>query len=323
MIEPAYYKPAQAETWTGRIDGTAENQLRWHQLIKTINLNDLSQFPIGKNNVFLGFACDEGVRRNKGRIGAADAPRHIRNACCNFPAIGNINFYDAGDIVCFENNLEEAQRQLSLAVESLLQAGAFPILLGGGHEITFGHYSGIKNHYSAKTIGIINFDAHFDLRIPDKAGISSGTGFWQIAQETNKTNAPFKYLAIGIQKAGNTQELFDRANQLGVSYILDSDFNPYNADKIEESIQTFCKQTDHLYITIDMDVFSAAYAPGVSAINAKGIAPDYLFDRCLEVITQSGKMVSIDFAETNPSYDLDSRTAKLTARLIYEIGLSR
>ncbi len=318
-IDTNYYQAPQPERWTGRNDGTNDNQQRWHQSVQLLDLHQAVP-PVAPNSIaFLGFASDEGVKRNEGRPGAAFAPPTIRSACANFPVISGTSLFDAGDILCYDNNLEEAQQQLAIAVQQLLQAGIFPILLGGGHEITFGHYFGLQQQNPSESIGIINFDAHFDLRKPGTNGISSGTGFWQIAQECERTLSPFHYLALGIQASANTPELFERANELGVHYILDGQLNPIHLDQASQSLQHFCQQANHLALTIDMDVFSAAYAPGVSAVNPKGLNPDYIFDHLLSTILLSGKVRSIDIAEVNPTYDIDGRTARLAARLIFDI----
>ena len=323
MINPASYKKADLQIWKGRIDGANKNQTRWHQSINIIDLNKSFDVVFQEENkrehvVLLGFACDEGVRRNQGRTGAAQAPEHIRSACSNFPVHSKIQLHDAGDIICVNQNLEEAQEQLALAVQRILKAGAFPILFGGGHEITFGHYSGIRRQFPTKTIGIINFDAHFDNRIPDREGVSSGTGFWQIAKEAEQNRSRLHYLAIGIQRSGNTKELFDRANKTGSTYILDKELNIFTNESVKETITSFCDEVDGIYLSIDMDVFSAPFAPGVSAANPKGLLPDYLFDEYITTIFNSKKVVSLDFAEVNPVYDIDNRTSKLAARLIFE-----
>ncbi len=324
MIKPKYYKRADARNWEGRIDGTNTNQILWHQSIKFIDLNKEINFIFqeqGKTKpvVFLGFACDEGVRRNKGRVGAANAPEQIRKACSNFPLHSNIQFYDAGDIICVDRNLEDAQEQLAMAVQHILEAGAFPILLGGGHEITFGHFTGIKRQFPSKTIGVINFDAHFDNRIPGEEGVSSGTGLWQITQEMERNYQRLHYLAIGIQRSGNTKELFERANKTGSTYLLDKDLNIFANESVKETITSFCEEVDEIYLSVDMDVFSSAFAPGVSAANPRGITPDYLFDDYLTTIFDTKKVISVDFAEVNPAYDIDNRTSKLVARLIFEV----
>lgn len=317
MIDPNFYTPANEGTWFARIDGFDENQLRWHQSIEPIDIRRLPQSSGAKNIAFLGFASDEGVKRNKGRIGAAKAPERIRRLCSSLPNIEGTTLFDAGDILCYEENLEKAQRQLAIAVDKLIKHGYTPLLLGGGHEIVFGHYSGVKKSFPSDKVGIISFDAHFDLRKPDSKGVNSGTGFWQIAEESGNKN--LDYLAIGIQKAGNTRELFETADQLNVSYIFDTEFNPTQIDYIRQKIAGFCDQVDKLYLTIDMDAFSSAYAPGVSASNPKGLAPDFIFDSCLKGIFSTGKVVSIDVAEVNPNFDLDNRTSKLAARLIFDM----
>lgn len=317
MIDSNFYAPANEGTWFARIDGFDENQLRWHQSVEPLNINRLPR-PDGERNIaFLGFVSDEGVKRNKGRIGAAKAPERIRRLCSSLPNIEGISIYDAGDIMCYNENLEKAQQQLAVAVEKLMMHGFTPLLLGGGHEIVFGHYMGIKQRFSSEKVGIISFDAHFDLRKPDNNGVNSGTGFWQIVEALGHTT--LDYLAIGIQKASNTRELFEEADRLNASYVLDTEVNTTQIDNIRQKITAFSKKVDKIYITVDMDVFSSAYAPGVSASNPKGLTPDFVFDECLEGIFTTRKVVSIDVAEVNPNFDLDNRTSKLAARLIFDM----
>src|SRR6195952_2523446 len=87
MSTTNFYKAPAA--WTGRVDGTDEETLRWHQHVQPLNVLAGGKFPVlqpdQKGVVFLGFASDEGVRRNKGRTGAAAGPEALRNACANFP----------------------------------------------------------------------------------------------------------------------------------------------------------------------------------------------------------------------------------------------
>lgn len=334
-LNPRYYRLPNPENWQGRHDGDELEDQRWHQQIqfwdlthaKNLAAHGSPQNPV----VLLGFACDEGVRRNKGRTGAQEGPTAIRKALANLPAHRNdIQLIDAGDITCPDSDLETAQVELGKAVHQLLNQGGFPILLGGGHEITYGHYLGIQAHLAEKkdtksTLGIINFDAHFDNRKPEENGISSGTGFWQIAQNQaaqhkQQQRQSFHYLAIGIQRIGNTKALFDRAAQTGTQIILASDFHPDHEHRHQETIQHFLDQIDQLYLTIDLDVFASAYAPGVSATTALGLIPDHYFFKVLNTIIQSGKLCSVDFAELNPSLDQDQRTAKLTAALVEHIA---
>lgn len=322
----AYYQPTAADTWQGRIDGEEPDVRRWHQVIEVadISRNPLPTLPPGRKGIaFLGFACDEGVRRNKGRTGAAEGPLALRKACASFPVhFGAHALVDAGDVVCRDGRLEAAQEVLSATVQHILQAGYLPVLFGGGHEIAYAHERGIRRYNEAQPPGIINFDAHFDLREPDVAGPSSGTGFWQIAQERAQLGQPFHYMALGIQQNSNTPRLFQAAETLGVQYLPASLFQLKYQERLIGAIQAFIRQNDKIYLTACLDVFAAAYAPGVSAPAYNGLIPDALFLDCFRTVLRSGKLAGADIAELNPLLDADQRTAKLAASLVFEIVMN-
>ncbi|WP_198673814.1 formimidoylglutamase [Chitinophaga alhagiae] len=322
----AYYQPTAAGTWQGRIDGEEPDVRRWHQVIQPVNISHhpLPALPAGRKGIaFLGFACDEGVRRNKGRTGAAAGPLALRRACASFPVhFGAHALVDAGDVVCTDGQLEAAQEVLSATVQHILQAGYLPVLFGGGHEIAYAHERGIRRHSGAQQPGIVNFDAHFDLREPDAAGPGSGTGFWQIAQERAQAGQPFHYLALGIQQNSNTPRLFQAAETLGVQYLPASLFQLKYQERLIGAIQAFIRQNDNIYLTTCLDVFAAAYAPGVSAPAYNGLIPDALFLDCFRTVLRSGKLAGADIAELNPAFDADQRTAKLAASLVFEIVMN-
>jgi formiminoglutamase len=322
-----FYQATESSSWTGRVDGTDAELQRWHQRIR---LHDLSKAPLPALNsgqkgvVLLGFACDEGVRRSKGRVGAAQGPLALRRACSPLPVHFKADslLIDAGDVVCPDSRLEPAQEALSEAVLAILSAGYLPVLLGGGHEITYGHVRGIykflQQQSTPQKAGLINFDAHFDLRIPGPDGPSSGTGFWQLAQDCGQQKRPFNYLALGIQQHSNTPQLFRIAKESGAQYIPADAFHMQDKDQLNTAIAAVIQQNEHLYVTIDLDAFAAPYAPGVSATAFNGILPGGIFMECYRTILQSGKVMGIDIAELSPALDIDARTAKLGAALIFE-----
>ncbi|MFY0254371.1 formimidoylglutamase [Chitinophaga sp. 30R24] len=325
MITKDNYQPTAPNWWTGRIDGVDSDLLRWHQVVQVTNLLQATLpalQPDQKGIALLGFACDEGVRRNKGRTGAVEGPAALRKAMANFPVHFNAQtiLVDAGDILCVDGELENAQQVLSQVVKTILTAGYLPLLLGGGHEITYGHASGIRSFYAGKQrVGFINFDAHFDIRILSEEGPSSGTGFWQLAQDCRCTGEPFQYLALGIQKNGNTRQLFNIAGEEEATYVSADAFHLQDKDTLFAAIQHFVSQVDKVYLTTCLDVFAAPFAPGVSATAYNGILPGGLFLQSYRSILQSGKVAGTDIAELNPSLDIDHRTAKLAAALIFEV----
>lgn len=298
--------------WQGRNDGDSPLHLRIFQRVKTPeNYEDI----LPDNFVLHGFAVDEGVRRNKGRIGAAKAPNVIRKNMSNFPVVSpDFKLLDFGNITCEEQNLEKSQENLAEKVSKILQKNAKSIVLGGGHEVTFAHYSGIKKAFPNQKIGIINIDAHFDNREPEnEVGVSSGTGFWQIAQE-----GEIHSLHIGIQRNSNTLKLFDTAKNYGMKYILADEIFYENLLRINSEINEFIQKSDKVYLTICMDVFNSAIAPGVSAPAYNGIFADATFLNLYRNILKSEKLIALDVAEVNPEFDIAERTARLAASLVNE-----
>lgn len=298
--------------WQGRNDGEELLHHRIFQRVKQENNYDM----ISTNDFVLhGFAVDEGVRRNKGRLGAKDAPDVIRKNMANFPVVRpDFSFLDFGNIYCEDGNLENTQNQLSKNVSKVLLKGGKSLVLGGGHEVTYAHYKGVKTAFPEHKIGIINFDAHFDNRQPeDGVGASSGTGFWQIAQE-----GEINSLHIGIQRNSNTLKLFDTAHQFGMKYILADELFYENLPSVYTRIDELINLVDYLYVTICMDVFNAAIAPGVSASAYSGIFADASFMHVYRHILRNRKIVALDVAEVNPQFDIQDRTARLAASLANE-----
>ncbi len=323
-ITERFYRAGGKQHWHGRIDGETDSHLRWHQHVQPLDLAGQASRLSGRPIALLGFACDEGVSRNKGRIGAAGGPAAIRQALCNLPVMHpGQAVYDAGDIRCPDGELEAAQRHVAWAVARLLHAGAFPVLLGGGHEITYGHYCGVRDFLGKDTgarLGIVNFDAHFDNRQPQASGATSGTGFWQIAQDCKQRDMAFHYLALGIQKMSNTPHLFDTAHRSGTRYALAELFDTHRTHAPLDLVRAFAADVDSVYVTIDLDVFAASYAPGVSAPAYQGIVPDARFLDCLEGLVDCGKIATLDIAELNPAFDIDGRTARLAAALVFRVA---
>jgi formiminoglutamase len=80
-------------------------------------------------------------------------------------------------------------------------------------------------------------------------------------------------------------------------------------------LETIIRQSEFLYVSICMDVFSSAYAPGVSARQPLGLLPWHVLP-LLNRLAESGKVLILDIAEVNPLQDKDNLTAQLGASLV-------
>ena len=317
--------------WTGRHDGAGPQHARWHEVVTssdTLRPDDLAAAP--DHLGVLGFCTDEGVRRNNGRVGAAQGPAALRRALAPLAlhgpmATGEVAIRDYSDVVTEGEALEASQAAAAAAVTEALDAAGcrLVVVLGGGHETAWSSYLGLMSSQHIRTPGeqssrwgVLNLDAHFDLRQEPRP--TSGTPFLQMAEaEQMAGREPLNYAVIGIAEPSNTGVLFVQARRLGVKWMTDMDCAETGTLGIRSFVQEFAAELDVLYLTIDLDLLPAAVAPGVSAPAALGVAPP-LVAAAVRAVAETGKLRLVDVVELNPTLDQDGRTAKAAARLIDE-----
>ncbi|MXO90883.1 formimidoylglutamase [Pontixanthobacter aquaemixtae] len=295
-----------AAPWNGRSDPEdGADAVRLHHLIA----DDASR-------AVLGFASEAGVIRNKGRKGAAAGPASLRNALANMAApSGAEPFSDLGNIVITDDDLEEGQAALSARISDALERHDRLVVLGGGHETAFGSYCGIAAQFVSKRIGIINLDAHLDLRLVGDNGPSSGTPFAQIRALRPEH---FDYLCLGVAEESNTQALMNRAQEWGVAMVSD---HALIADKhaADGAIREIISRSEIVYLTIDIDVLPHYQAPGVSAPAARGVdlsTIEHLVDHVLVTCRELDCPCPLaDIVELSPPHDPQNVTAKSAALL--------
>ena len=305
--------------WQGRVDSEdGELGVRWHQAVQP--------GPATDGIALVGLASDRGVQLNKGRPGAAEGPLALRRALANMAWHHEVTLVDVGDIEV-EADLVAGQSAYAEALAEELARNHFVIGLGGGHEIGWASYQGCRRYLDWKKpgarLGIINFDAHFDLRLP-APDASSGTPFYQVAEDCEARGLPFDYCCLGVATTANTSALFRRADTLGVRYLRDLECSERNAQGL---LKEFIAPLDALYVTVCLDVFPPAWAPGVSAPAAPGVDPSWVI-RQFAPIGELCKRFRVDWlladvAELCPPLDIDDRTARLGARVVDSLVAAR
>lgn len=299
------------DVWQGRCDDEEGSKgRRWHQQVAAY------QGQYCNAPVLLGYACEAGVIRNKGRAGAKAGPVTARKSLANLPALDGVTLFDAGDIECCDSDLEKTQQNYAHAVAAIIQDGNLPLGIGGDHSITYAAFQGLLQSVCAgddARYGIINFDAHLDNRCSQPR--NSGTSFHDLMRFCQLKEINLSYACVGLSAFANTQSLIERAEQDGALLVYDT---ACSANKLEELIyklESFIASRDVIYITIDLDCLPAATMPAVSAPAAMGI--DYwLLEQLTNAIISNPKVKVVDIAEFSPAFDLDGRSAKVAGRLL-------
>lgn len=263
----------------------------------------------------IGVPQEFGVARNGGRVGAAQAPDAIRAMFYRLTpydllrqqSIPQGAVVDLGNIRC-EGELEEIHDRLTEVVAVVCRRGLVPLVLGGGHDITYAAASGV--HAVHGTLGLINFDAHLDVRPPNPLR-NSGTSFRMLIEEG--TLAAERFVEFGIQSFANARAHVEWLQGKGGTIIpLDVVRQTGFACALADAYQVAGAGEGLVYGTLDMDGVRAADAPGVSATMPDGFAASELLETAW-LLGSSKETVAIDIVEVNPQFDRDNQTAKLAA----------
>jgi len=272
--------------------------------------------------IIAGFPSDEGVRRNGGRVGAAGGPGRIRHWLsrltpdphCHDAFVDLLSqTSDLGDLIV-TGDLEADQEHLGKALAPHLTRGAHVVILGGGHETTYGHFLGYV-HATAR-VNILNWDAHADVRPLVEGQGHSGSPFSQVLEHPSK--ACRKYEVAGLNPSTTAKSHVDFIRQHHGTCLFCEEIN---AAKIH---QLYHALTGPALVSFDLDAVSAANAPGVSAPSVPGLPID-LWLHAAEMAGRSKTVQSIDIVELNPFEDVDDHAARLAARTVWSFlsGLAR
>jgi len=203
---------------------------------------------------------------------------------------------DSGDIVPGDSTVRE---DIERAVESLLQRGRTPILLGGDHSIT---YPAVRAFRGRQPFALLHFDAHPDL-YPDFQGdrFSHACPFARIMEE----GLPAELVQVGIRTMSAPQAA--QVERFGVKVVGPAEW---------ERGWEFSSNLP-VYLSIDVDVLDPAYAPGVSHPEAGGCSTRLLLSTLQRI---RNPIIGADIVELNPANDAAGLTARVAAKLVKEVA---
>lgn len=245
------------------------------------------------------------------RSGAKDGPRAIIEASTQ------LELYD--EELCREtyrvgistlDELEVADLSPEEMVESvykaglrLVEAGKFPVLLGGEHTIAIGMARALKERY--QDLSIVQFDAHADLRdeYEDRKFCH--------ACVARRLIELARLLQLGIRSF--SQQEADYMKQSEVKTVACSDI--IKGEACEREIMT--TTSDKVYITIDLDVLDPSIMPSVGNPEPGGLGW-YDMLSLLRHLSSVKEVVGFDVVELSPIPDNISPDF-LAAKLVYRL----
>jgi formiminoglutamase len=264
----------------------------------------------GADVVLLGCPQDEGVRRNRGRVGAAQAPAGIRRALYRYPvseAHQGLRLADLGDVP-LAGTLEETHEVLRAVVRTCLRRGLKVVVLGGGNDISYPDCSALAAEVSS--VLAFNVDRHLDVRAD--AVRNSGTPYRQLL--TEGWIKPSGFHEVGVNSFANSLAYRRYLEELGVAIHYLAELREAGVGATVQALAA-ASAAEGLFFGFDMDVVAAAEAPGVSDPSPMGLTAKEICE-IADVAARDPRTRVVEVSEVNPAYDRDGITCKLAANLV-------
>lgn len=245
---------------------------------------------------------------------------------------------DKGDIVPPEDGMSlrhmirfeqvnATNKQLYEEVSETLENGRFPLVLGGDHSIAAGSVSAVAKHYEPQgEIGVIWIDAHGDWN-DDNSTISGnmhGMPFsavcgWGPDSMVDFGQKPhFVPTAHCVQVGGHDFDEAEaaRMKEAGMNVFTISSIDKRGMSEVmKEAIRIAGEGTVGIHLSFDVDAITPEYAPGTGTPVENGITAREAF-LAVEMLAQSGKLISMDLVEVNPILDDKNKTGRMASELI-------
>lgn len=230
------------------------------------------------------------------------------------------------DMLAYEQVID-ANKRLYEAVYETLENKRMPIVLGGDHSIAAGSISAVSKFYEDKgPVGVIWIDAHGDWNSNEtsETGNMHGMPYSAVCgygpdEMVDYGQKPcFLHVKNCVQVGARDLDLLEakRMKEAGMNT-----FPIYDIDKrgiyevMKDAIRIASEGTIGIHLSFDVDALDPTYAPGTGTPVQNGLTEREAF-LAVEMLAESGKLLSIDMVEVNPILDEINKTAVLASSLV-------
>ena len=270
----------------------------------------------------MGVPFDNAVSLNKG---ASKAPDTMRNLSIDMSDVTEDDIiikkgilYDIGDIPV-ELDWEKYYGRVSEEAYNLMKTDNFCLFLGGDHSVTiplhkaFGKYQ--KEKKKDAKIGVIHFDAHYDLC--DEYDGHKWSHACTEARSLEDIISGEDLLFVGIRVA-EVSELEAIENNPGITVFKACDVHKQGVENIFKKMKKHFKGYDAIYLTIDIDVLDPAYAPGTGTPQPGGLTSLQLI-QFFKMMLEELPIKAMDIVEVAPELDVNNITSWAALRLVLDL----
>src|SRR5262249_42292067 len=192
----------------------------------------------------------------------------------------------------------------------------------GGHETAFGHFLGYAA--SRSPVGIINLDAHLDVRPTLDGSGHSGSPFRQAMEFAAAPLRGDRYACLGVQPHNVSRDHLAYVLQRGPTVRRCAQAPDPLGQHLNHERQRRPRAGDRVYVSLDADVVHCADVPGVSAPTPLGLSGAELI-ACARLAGEAPNVTSFDVVEINPAFDRDGQSARWAALVVWYflVGLAQ
>ena len=213
---------------------------------------------------------------------------------------------DCGDSDIIYTNVKQTFENITRDVKKILKAGAFPVVIGGDHAVTYP----VVRAYEER-LNVVHFDAHMDYQ-PFVHGVQWANG--NPIRNVSQLKICHHIIQVGIRSLRTAQSDVQDSRARGNDIVTVPDFHRRGAAAIVDRLP----KNEPVYVSIDIDVLDMPLVPGCSSSEVNGLSYDEL-RQTLFAIAKSREVIGFDLVEVNPMIDVASHnTSLVAAQLIVE-----
>lgn len=253
---------------------------------------------------------------------AADAPATIRKSLGAYSTYSatrakdykSNKIVDFGDVPIHPTSIDHTLERLYLSITEMLETDACEryIMLGGDHGISFPSIHAFQKKFGK--IGVIQWDAHHDVRNIEDGGRTNGTPFRSLIEGGILQGD--NLVQVGIRDYSNAKAYDDYTKAKGIHVYTMEDVEEQGINSIiKQELDRLSKSVDVIYLSVDMDAVDQAFAPGCPAIGPGGFTSRELLSS-IKAAVQHEKVRAMDIVEIDPSKDVRDITSRLAAHVM-------